>query len=229
MKANSLAYAYQKHHGQVRRTGESYIHHPVSVMERLEDLGVKGKILDVALLHDICEDTSVSFEDVRRMFGKEIGSMVYFLTKNDKEDFEHTIEGHELRLKLYLEKLKEGIREYPGVMLVKMSDQLDNLETIAIFDLAKRARIVQEIKQFFLPLYQSCLSSLPKHYVKAAKLLLEELGVMIPRVETAIQEDAYELKKYKGITHKMVRTFKHCLSLGNQLKVHIRLVFLQQK
>lgn len=179
MSPRTLAFAYQKHHGQMRHTGESFIHHPVSVMERLQELGLRGKILECALLHDVCEDTKVTFEEVHQMFGKEIGAMVYFLTKTDKEHFDHTIEGHDLRLKLYIEKLTEGIREYPEVMLIKMSDQIDNLMTLHIFPPEKQSRIVYEMKQYFLPLYKTSLLNYPKKYTKAALQLYQQLEKQI--------------------------------------------------
>ena len=77
------AYSYAlTHHGeQVRKSGEPYIIHPVDVAYTIADLGLDEKTICAALLHDVVEDTDVTYEDIKNEFGEEIAEMVDGVTK----------------------------------------------------------------------------------------------------------------------------------------------------
>lgn len=175
MSKTALDFASYQHRQQKRRTGESYIHHPLAVRQTLEELGLTGAILDCALLHDVCEDTNIALEDVHTLFGEVIGDMVAYLTKEPKRNFERTLTGHLKRHRNYLSHFEQGLKTYPEIMLVKMSDQFDNLASLEVFDLTKQARIVDEIWYDFVPLYERNMEHLSKNLEQAARILLARL------------------------------------------------------
>lgn len=201
MLHHTLAYASEQHRHQKRLTGEAYIHHPISVMETLEDLGLTGRVLECALLHDVCEDTQVTYDEVKGLFGDAIGSMVYYLTKDEKGRFECSPKGHDERLKRYLEKFEEGIIEYPEIMLIKMSDQLDNLETLVVFPSVKQERIVSEIRGSFLPMYQKHLAELPENMIDAGKILYRSLVRSLDEAEVRLRSEGRAKRAGYGVFH----------------------------
>ncbi|HUR22509.1 MAG TPA: HD domain-containing protein, partial [Acidimicrobiales bacterium] len=80
--------AAEAHDGQVRRSGDPYIVHPLAVATILAELGLDASTLAAALLHDAVEDTGVSLADVTRDFGPEVAAMVDGVTKLDRVRFD---------------------------------------------------------------------------------------------------------------------------------------------
>ncbi len=99
--------AYTAHHGQMDNSGIPYIEHPKKVASFLD--GEKEKV--IAMLHDVIEDTFLTEEDLRPVFGDEIVDIVVLLTKNKGEDyFEYIrrIKGNELATKIKLADIKHN-------------------------------------------------------------------------------------------------------------------------
>ena len=80
-------FADQAHAGQVRKSGEPYILHPLAVAEILVDMQLDATTLEAALLHDVVEDTTVTLEDVRETFGFTCAMLVDGVTKLEKIKF----------------------------------------------------------------------------------------------------------------------------------------------
>src|SRR5690554_5506304 len=80
-------YARYKHQGQMRRSGEPYITHPVAVAIILANLGSGPNTLIAALLHDVVEDTDATFEETTRLFGEDVSIIIDGVTKISKIDF----------------------------------------------------------------------------------------------------------------------------------------------
>ena len=85
----AYAYAEAQHEGQLRRSGEAYIIHPLSVAEILCDLGLDSDSIVAGLLHDCIEDTATTVEDVKDMFGPAVALLVDGVTRLDKLKFEN--------------------------------------------------------------------------------------------------------------------------------------------
>jgi (p)ppGpp synthase/HD superfamily hydrolase len=117
-----------KAHGEQKRkyTGEPYIVHPISVMNRIKDLGISGDILHAAILHDVVEDTPVSLEEIRMDFGDRIANIVEELTDVYTSAKYPNLNRKE-RKKLEIERLSKISKE---AQTIKLSDIIDNIPSI---------------------------------------------------------------------------------------------------
>jgi (p)ppGpp synthase/HD superfamily hydrolase len=172
--AAHIDYAYKLHAHQKRKNGEPYISHPLGVMKRVKKLQLSKTSEQVAVLHDVFENCEVSESTICRLFGEKVCFMIMSLTKDPKEKFPADKEGYYLRLTAYLEKLQRGIAREPELLLLKICDQLDNLETINVFCRGKYFRILNTIKNYYLPFYQEISPQLsPDIYKRYTKIYAE--------------------------------------------------------
>ena len=118
--------AEQMHEGQLRKSGEPYIIHPVEVAKILADLGMDDRTLAAGLLHDAVEDTPYSLEDLQRDFGSEVAFLVNGVTKLGSLIFESKEERQAENLRKMFLAISKDIR----VLIIKLSDRLHNLRTI---------------------------------------------------------------------------------------------------
>ncbi len=142
-------YAFKAHKLQKRHSGDPYIIHPVAVADILAELKLDGPTITTALLHDTLEDTEATFEELKKIFGDEIASLVDGVTKISKLESENKslTAGDNFR-KLILATSKD-IR----VLLVKLADRLHNMRTIySIDNKEKRERIARETMEIYSPL-----------------------------------------------------------------------------
>ena len=119
--------AAEAHDGQVRRSGDPYIVHPLAVATILAELGLDDITLAAALLHDAVEDTVISLEDVTRDFGPEVAAMVDGVTKLDRVRFDSKEAQQAATMRKMLVAMAKDIR----VLLIKLADRLHNMRTIA--------------------------------------------------------------------------------------------------
>jgi GTP diphosphokinase / guanosine-3',5'-bis(diphosphate) 3'-diphosphatase len=180
----AIAYAKTHHAGQRRMTGEPYVEHSRRVLKILERCGLDEEILIAAVLHDVNEDTDSTNLDINKMFGDRVASMVYALSKNKKptnvsKQTSSISHPRKTRMGFYLLRLERVGKEEPGVIFIKMADQIDNLDTINVFPMSKQERKIQEIKDDFLPMYErvanSFKSSLRRKYEKLRAILVAEI------------------------------------------------------
>ena len=111
------------HEGQVRRSGDPYITHPVAVATILADLGMTPPTLAAALLHDTVEDTEYSLEQLREDFGEEIAMLVDGVTKLDKVSFGDAAQAETVR------KMVVAMARDIRVLVIKLADRLHNART----------------------------------------------------------------------------------------------------
>ncbi|HWY13916.1 MAG TPA: bifunctional (p)ppGpp synthetase/guanosine-3',5'-bis(diphosphate) 3'-pyrophosphohydrolase [Rhizomicrobium sp.] len=145
----AYAYAMTAHGEQFRASGDPYFAHPLEVAAILTELKLDVPTIVTALLHDTIEDTHVTYEDVKRQFGKDIAELVDGVTKLSKlESFSERTRQAENFRKLML-AMSNDIR----VLLVKLADRLHNMRTLHhIQDVEKRRRIAQETLDIYAPL-----------------------------------------------------------------------------
>ena len=115
--------AEQKHEGQLRKSGDPYITHPVAVAEILAELGLDQPTLIAALLHDTVEDTGYSLDELKSDFGAEVASLVDGVTKLDKLTYGPTAEAETLR------KMVIAMSKDVRVLVIKLADRLHNART----------------------------------------------------------------------------------------------------
>jgi GTP pyrophosphokinase len=140
--------AAEAHVGQVRRSGDRYIVHPLAVATILAELGLDDLTLAAALLHDAVEDTGLSLEEVTREFGAEVAAMVDGVTKLDRVRFDSKEAQQAATMRKMLVAMAKDIR----VLLIKLADRLHNMRTIAALPREKQERIAQETIDVYAPL-----------------------------------------------------------------------------
>jgi len=140
--------AAEAHEGQVRRSGDPYIVHPLAVATILAELGLDDVTLAAALLHDAVEDTGISLDDVTRDFGPQVAAMVDGVTKLDRVRFDSKEAQQAATMRKMLVAMAKDIR----VLLIKLADRLHNMRTIAALPMDKQVRIAQETLDVYAPL-----------------------------------------------------------------------------
>jgi GTP diphosphokinase / guanosine-3',5'-bis(diphosphate) 3'-diphosphatase len=144
----AYVYAMKAHGTQKRASGDPYFAHPLEVAAILTDLKLDDATIVAAVLHDTIEDTDATREEIDKLFGAEIGSLVEGLTKIKKLDLVSKKAAQAENLRKLLIAMAADVR----VLLVKLADRLHNMRTIHYVPIAKRARISQETLDIYAPL-----------------------------------------------------------------------------
>lgn len=145
-KAYSIAEQY--HEGQMRKSGEPYLIHPVAVAKILADLGMDENTIVAGLLHDVVEDTPYTNDDLRRDFGAEVELLVDGVTKLKSLKYESKEERQAENLRKMFLAMSKDIR----VLIIKLADRLHNLRTINYMTEAKIKEKCTETLEVYAPL-----------------------------------------------------------------------------
>jgi GTP pyrophosphokinase len=138
--------AKSAHEGQLRKSGDPYITHPVAVAEILADLGLDPSTLAAALLHDTVEDTNYSSDQLRSEFGEEISNLVDGVTKLDRLTYGPTAEAETVR------KMVVAMAKDIRVLVIKLADRLHNARTWQYVEPESAARKARETLDIYAPL-----------------------------------------------------------------------------
>lgn len=152
-------FASRKHEGQIRRSGQPYMIHPVAVAKQVADMGLCDASICAALLHDTIEDTNTTRENIEELFGGDVGELVDGLTKLSKVNFTQREERQAESFRKMLVATAQDIR----VLIIKLADRLHNMSTLEHLDSAKQERIAQETRDIYAPL----ANRLGIHWMKA--------------------------------------------------------------
>ncbi len=142
-------FASEKHAGQVRQSGESYITHPLAVANILAGWGLDQPSLEAALLHDLPEMSDVSFAEINSKFGVEVSTLVEGVNRVGKVKLRgsQNVEFLENLRKMFV-AMAQDIR----VVLIRLADRLHNITTLDAVPLAKQKRIALETLEIYAPL-----------------------------------------------------------------------------
>jgi len=143
---HGYAVAERMHKGQMRKSGEEYITHPLAVAQILAELGMDTTTLVAALLHDTVEDTSYTMEQLHADFGGEVALLVDGVTKFEKVFYGENAEVETIR------KMIVAAGSDVRVLIVKLADRLHNMRTIDARSLASRVRIARATQDVLIPL-----------------------------------------------------------------------------
>ena len=141
-------YAYAAHDGVVRKTGEPYITHPVSVACILADLHMDVPTILAALLHDVVEDTDITTFDIKQKFGPQVADLVDGVTKLDKIEFQSASQAQAENFRKMLLAMSQDVR----VILVKLADRLHNMQTLEAMRPEKQRIIAKETLDIYAPI-----------------------------------------------------------------------------
>ncbi len=136
------------HEGQIRRSGEPYISHPLSVAAILADYRLDLDSIATGLLHDTVEDTHATLEDIKREFGPTIANLVDGVTKISQIKFKNSIEKQGENIRKMIVAMGKDVR----VVLVKLADRLHNMRTLQFMQFEKQSRIAMETLEIYAPL-----------------------------------------------------------------------------
>ncbi len=149
-------FAEKCHSGQLRKTGDPYIIHPVLTAIYLSNMKMDWQTISAALMHDVIEDCGVNFEEIEKLFGKEVAGLVDGVTKlptlkisSKKTNFSIS---NEISRAATIRKLLISTSEDARVILIKLADRLHNMETLHALDEESILRISQETMEIFAPL-----------------------------------------------------------------------------
>ncbi|MFD4951860.1 MULTISPECIES: RelA/SpoT family protein [unclassified Streptomyces] len=176
--------AESSHRGQMRKSGEPYITHPLAVTLILAELGAETTTLTASLLHDTVEDTDVTLDQVREQFGEEVRYIVDGVTKLEKVDYGAAAEPETFR------KMLVATGSDVRVMSIKLADRLHNMRTLGVMRPDKQARIAKVTRDVLIPLaerlgVQALKSELedlvfailhPEEYAHTRELIAENAG-----------------------------------------------------
>lgn len=144
----AFKFSEKAHSGQVRRSGEPYIFHPLGVAGVLADLRLDVASVITGLLHDTVEDTHVSLDDIEKEFGPTVKELVDGVTKLSQMQFRHTHEKQGENIRKMIVAMGRDVR----VILVKLADRLHNMRTLKHLPFEKQKRIAQETLDIYAPL-----------------------------------------------------------------------------
>ena len=193
-------FAYEKHQGQKRASGEPYIVHPLNVANILCDIKADYCTICAALLHDTIEDCEVTFEDIENKFGIEIAKLVESITKINKLNFSGDTEA----LIANQRKILVGLTEDVRVIFLKLADRLHNMRTLWALSEKRQRANAKETLDIFTPIahrlginsIKSELEDLSLRYLKPDVYfqIVEKLN------KTKAQRDNYVTKMKESVS-----------------------------
>jgi GTP diphosphokinase / guanosine-3',5'-bis(diphosphate) 3'-diphosphatase len=144
----AYVFAGQAHKGQVRRSGEPYLSHPLEVADFLADMRLDKTTLVAALLHDVLEDTDTTAAGLRESFGREVAGLVEGVTKITRvQEASPDVRRAETIRKIIL-AMTDDIR----VIFIKLADRIHNLKTLGFLDEERQRQIARETLDIYAPI-----------------------------------------------------------------------------
>jgi GTP diphosphokinase / guanosine-3',5'-bis(diphosphate) 3'-diphosphatase len=211
--AQAYRFAEKAHRGQMRRSGEPYITHPVGAALILSKMRLDYQTIMATLLHDVVEDTGVSKEELLLQFGEEVSALVDGVTKLTKIKFESRAEAQAENFRKMVLAMVKDIR----VIVVKLADRFHNMNTLGSMPTAKRRRIALETLEIYAPI----ANRLGMHALYRG---LEDLGfqAMYP-VRYRIIKNAVERSRgnRKELTQKIEKDLEKALKKLNIPYQHV--------
>ncbi len=180
------------HSGQLRKSGEAYICHPIAVAISLAEMRMDANCIMAAILHDVIEDTGVSKQELAKAFNPEVSELVDGVTKLTKIDSKSHAETQAENVRKMFLAMGKDLR----VIMVKLADRLHNMQTLGAIPAEKKRRIARETLDIYAPIANRLGMSNIRHKLEALSF-----QAMYPR-RYAILDTA--LKKARGNRRKVI-------------------------
>ncbi len=206
--------AKKAHEGQVRKSGEPYIIHPLCVAIILADLELDKETIVAGLLHDVLEDTSMTSDEIKEIFGEEVLLLVDGVTKlkhlhltdnnpNEKDKAYDRLEMQAENLRKMFSAMAKDIR----VIMIKLADRLHNMRTLKYQSPEGQIRIARETQEIYCPLAQ-------RLGISKIKIELDDLSLKYLEPE-AYYDLVHQIDQRKSVRDEYVQ------SLVDEVRKHI--------
>lgn len=220
-------YAEQAHEGQMRKSGDRYITHPLAVARILAELKLDHQSLMAAMLHDVIEDTGIPKDALTEQFGEDVAELVDGVSKLTQIEFRSRAEAQAENFQKMTLAMARDIR----VILVKLADRLHNMRTLGPMPYEKRQRIATETLDIYAPIanrlgmhsicteledlgFSSLYPMRAKYISKAVNKLRGSHREIIEEIRGKLQEKLEE----RGLPGRILGREKHLNSIYNKMK-----------
>ena len=190
-------FAEQAHFGQLRRSGEPYVTHPLAVAGILADMHMDHQSLMAAMLHDVIEDTGIEKSAIVTQFGPTVADLVDGVSKLTQMEFDSLEEKQAENFQKMALAMARDIR----VILVKLADRLHNMRTLGVLNSEKASRIARETLDIYSPIAM-------RLGMNNARMEFEDLGFAALYPMRARRIDA-ALRKARGHRNELVEKIGH--------------------
>src|SRR5215217_7997087 len=224
--AQAYGRAHAAHKGQVRKSGEPFVYHPLATADILADLRLDSTTIAAALLHDVLEDTEISKEDLAEQFGEEVADIVDGVTKLKRLPSGNFEEAQAESLRKMIVAMSRDVR----VIIIKLADRLHNMRTLAYLKRENQLNKATETLEIYAPLAHRLgiysmkweLEDLafatlhPRRYAEIKRLVAARRADR----EAFINGVAVELKRHledAGIEAEVKGRVKHFYSIYNKM------------
>ena len=191
------------HSGQKRKSGEPYIIHPLSVAIYLSNLSMDIETVTAALLHDLIEDTDITYGDIKKSFGSDVANIVDGVTKLDRIRYNTKEEAKAGAIRKMVIAMSKDIR----VLILKLADRLHNIETLQYLNDWKQEKIANETLYVYAPLAHRLGLQNIKHTLEdtSFKILFKKQNLEIENLITKTSPHRnLEIKKTTEILSKLL-------------------------
>ena len=228
---DAFSYADASHAGQLRKSGEPYIIHPIAVAEIVAELELDTDSVIAALLHDVLEDTTATHEEIAKRFGEPVALLVEGVTKLTKMQFATKEEEQMENLRKMFMAMAQDIR----VILIKVCDRLHNMRTMEYQSPRKQREKSLETMEIYAPIaHRLGMQRLKWELEDLALKYLDPIGYADITKELAERSSAHEeflLGIQKRIEARLKEEGLACTVYGRVKHVYsiYRKMFAQQK
>jgi len=212
------------HAGQLRKSGDPYITHPLAVATILAELGMNHETLCAALLHDTIEDTPYTLSELRSEFGDDIAALVDGVTKLDQVKYGDAAQAETVR------KMVVAMSRDIRVLVIKLADRLHNMRTLRYLPRPKQEQKARETLEIFAPLAHrlgmntvkweledlAFATLFPKRYDEIARLVSERAPRREAFLQEVIEEVSADLREAK-IKARVTGRPKHLYSVYQKM------------
>ena len=223
--------AEKAHSGQLRRSGESYIYHPLAVALILAELKLDYYCIVAAILHDCIEDTSITKDDVEKEFGSQVAHIVEGVSKLTHLEFNSSSQKQAKNFQKLVFAMSKDMR----VMVIKLADRLHNMRTIDSMSAEKQIQKAKETSEIHAPIARRlglhsirvelddlCFKTLhPRKHLILKRKIRKQYGNQkkaISRIQTEIEKRL----KFEGINASIEGRQKQPSSVYNKMKLKSR-------
>jgi GTP diphosphokinase / guanosine-3',5'-bis(diphosphate) 3'-diphosphatase len=224
--ARAYGTAHAAHRGQVRKSGEPFVYHPLATADILVDLGLDATTIAAALLHDVLEDTELTKEELKTRFGEEVADIVDGVTKLKRLPSANFEETQAESLRKMIVAMSRDVR----VIIIKLADRLHNMRTLAYLKRENQLKKATETLEIYAPLAHRLgiysvkweLEDLafatlhPRRYEEIKRLVAARRADR----ESFINSTAAELKRHleeAGVEAEVMGRVKHFYSIYNKM------------